>query len=81
MLKRIEREAAETLSKTASLYTSDRAETSSESTGSDSTSEADSKDRKVSHSGERLIKSGSGTKGENVNDPGAELWGVGKSKL
>ena len=27
------------------------------------------------------IKSGDGITGENVNDPAAELWGVGKSKL
>lgn len=56
-------------------------ETPSEQANSNSISEADPEDRKVVKGGERPIKSGSGAKGANVNDPGAELWGVGKSKL
>lgn len=51
LVKRIEREAEETLKKASSL----------------------------------IIDSGSapaaGTVGENMNNPGAEIWGVGRSKL
>ena len=74
LLSRIEREAAETLSKTASLYTSD---------GTDEVADSniDRKGRQTTTSGNKLVESGSGTKSANTNDPGAELWGVGKSKL
>jgi len=53
LVKRIEREAEETLNKASSLII-----------GND-----------------QVSKSASGTVGENMNSPGAEIWGVGKSKL
>ena len=81
LLSRIEWEAAETLSKTASLYTSGATDAASDTQSSKSTSNSSPEDQKVVKSGDRLVESGSGTKGTNVNDPGAELWGVGKSKL
>lgn len=53
LVRRIEREAIETLSKASSLIIQD---------------------------GQQPVGI-SGTVGKNVNNPGAELWGVGKSKL
>lgn len=53
LVKRIEREAEETLRKTSSLLV-DTDQTPPPSTG---------------------------TVGKNTNNPGAEIWGVGKSKL
>ena len=53
LVRRIEREAVETLSKASSL---------------------------IVREGQEPI-GGSGTVGKNMNNPGAELWGVGKSKL
>ena len=55
-MKRIEREAIETLQKASSLLVED-----------DST-------------GEKPIAQ-DGKVGKNVNNPEAELWGIGKSKL
>ncbi|KAI9681688.1 MAG: hypothetical protein M1822_007040 [Bathelium mastoideum] len=53
LIRRIEREAIETLNKASSLIIQDGG----------------------------LPSAGSGTVGKNVNNPEAELWGVGKSKL
>lgn len=55
LVKRIEREAEETLNKASSLII-----------GNESRSKPDPPP---------------GTVGENMNNPGAEIWGVGKSKL
>jgi len=53
LVKRIERDAEETLNKASSLII-----------GND-----------------QIPKTASGTVGKNTNNPGAEIWGVGQSKL
>ena len=55
LVKRIEREAVETLSKASSLY--------------------------VDEGSQNAVSPSSGSVGQNMNNPGAEIWGVGKSKL
>ncbi|KAL9099144.1 MAG: hypothetical protein Q9187_009542 [Circinaria calcarea] len=55
LVKRIEREAEETLKKASSLIISSDAPSGSEPT--------------------------TGSVGKNTNSPGAEIWGIGKSKL
>ncbi len=55
LVKRIEKEAEETLNKASSLIIGNESQSKAEPT--------------------------SGTVGENMNNPGAEIWGVGKSKL
>ncbi|KAL9026535.1 MAG: hypothetical protein Q9196_004815 [Gyalolechia fulgens] len=71
LIERIEREAEETLSKTASLITS---------RSSDAWPESSRKASDPSSAG----KAGPETPGavdKNVNNPSAEIWGVGKPKL
>ncbi len=53
LVKRIEREAEETLNKASSLIIGN----------------------------ERIPKSDTGTVGQKTNNPGAEIWDIGKSKL
>lgn len=55
LVRRIEREAVETIRKSTSSFIPD--------------------------AGEKPVESGSGSVGSNQNNPGAEIWGVGKSKL
>ena len=65
LIQRIERDAEETLKKATSLIIESESESSSSTTGPTSTSPDPP----------------TGTVGKNMNNPGAEIWGVGKSKL
>lgn len=67
LVKRIEREAAETFTKTASLYV-------------DEVPKGDVAGKKIQDPSANP-KSEHGAVDGNVNNPEAQLWGIGKSKL
>ena len=71
LVKRIEREAIETLKKANSLITGDDS-----LVGSDSSSDRAAKDGSAPE-----LDPPPNTVGKNENSPGAEIWGIGKSKL
>lgn len=70
-MKRIEREAIETLNKASSLITDDGSTTGSNTSAG----------RVSEHDSASEIDPPPNTVGKNENSPGAEIWGIGKSKL
>jgi len=74
LLRRIEQEATEQIKKTQSLFAG---EAQTMSNGDD----APMKNTPMKKTSAEPLEKKDGTVGKDVNNPGAELWGVGKSKL